>query len=224
MPRLVPPREPRQAATHANGDQAPGVHPARAERIPRSEQGDPEGAPPPCRRPRSSWPSTAASRRTQRRRRRRAALLTDYAAFARNLGCRVEDVSYDLERIAFYGKCDLHVGYRLHGHLEFLSQRLPSVLLEEDGRGRGATEALGAPGVRGWELTWSSRLARVTSSARVARVLARRFAVKSARPAAVPEALATVRDEIETGFRRCAAVPARIDATWPIMEEFVRDI
>ncbi len=154
----------------------------------------------------------------------KAALLTDYAAFARNLGCRVEDVSYDLERIAFYGKCDLHVGYRLHGHLEFLSQRLPSVLLEEDGRGRGATEALGAPGVRGWELTWSSRLARVTSSARVARVLARRFAVKSARPAAVPEALATVRDEIETGFRRCAAVPARIDATWPIMEEFVRDI
>lgn len=154
----------------------------------------------------------------------KAALLTDYAAFARNLGCRIEDVSYDLARIAFYEECDLHVGYRLHGHLHFLSQRLPSVLLEEDGRGRGATEALGAPGVRAWELSWSSRLSRSTSSARLAQVMARRFPVKTSRPAAVPEALAVVRDEIETGFKRCAAVPARIDATWPVMEEFVRSI
>ena len=153
-----------------------------------------------------------------------AAILTEYAAFARSLGCLVEDVSYDLSRIAFYDACDLHVGYRLHGHLYFLSRRLPSVLLEEDGRGRGAAEALGAPSVRAWELTWSSRLARAASSARMARVLARRYPVKTARPAAVAETLDTVRAEIAGGFARCAAVPARIDATWPVMEEFVRGI
>jgi len=153
-----------------------------------------------------------------------AALLARYAAFARDLGCRVEDVSYDLERIAFYNDCDLHVGYRLHGHLYFLSRRLPSILLEEDGRGRGATEALGAPGVRAWELTWSSRAARTLSSPRAARIMARRFPVKAARAAAVPEALATVRAEIENGFARCAAVPGRIDATWPVMEAFIRDV
>lgn len=153
-----------------------------------------------------------------------AEVLKEYASFARGLGCRVEDVSSDLARIAFYGDCDMHVGYRLHGHLCFMSQRRPSVLLEEDGRGRGATEALGAPGVRAWELTWSSRLARTLSSGSAARVLARRFPVKAARAAAVAEALDTVRGEMASGFERCAAVPARIDETWPVMEAFVKSM
>lgn len=153
-----------------------------------------------------------------------AAVLREYAAFARGLGCRVEDVSYDLSRIAFYDDCDLHVGYRLHGHLYFLSKRLPSVLLEEDGRGRGATEALGAPGVRAWQLTWSSRLARTLSSGKAARRLARRFPVKAARGAAVAETLAAVRDEMASGFARCARVPARIDSTWPVMEAFAKNL
>jgi hypothetical protein len=152
------------------------------------------------------------------------AALKEYASFARGLGCRVEDVSYDLARIAFYDDCDLHVGYRLHGHLYFLSKRRPSVLLEEDGRGRGATLALGAPGVRAWELTWSSRLARTLSSGPVARVLARRFPVKAARSAAVVKALEAVRDEIASGFERCSAVPARIDETWPLMQAFVKSM
>jgi len=153
-----------------------------------------------------------------------AAVLREYASFARGLGCRVEDVSYDLARIAFYDESDLHVGYRLHGHLFFLSKRRPSVLLEEDGRGRGATEALGSPGVRAWELTRSSRLARTLRSAAVARRLARSFPVKAARAAAVDETLRTVREEIAGGFERSRAVPARIDETWPLMRSFVAGI
>jgi hypothetical protein len=153
-----------------------------------------------------------------------AAPLREYARFARGLGCRVEDVSYDLARIRFYDESDLHVGYRLHGHLHFLSRRLPSVLLEEDGRGRGATETLGAPGIRAWSLTWSSSLARTASSAALARRLARRFPVKTARPDAVGETLAVVRQEMETGFRRSATVPAVIDTTWPVMKAFIEQM
>lgn len=150
--------------------------------------------------------------------------LQSYAAFARHLGCRVEDVSSDLSRISFYNECDLHVGYRLHGHLYFLSKRRPSILLEEDGRGRGATVALGAPGVRAWRLTWSSRVARGLSSGAAARRLARRFPVKAARRDAVSDALTILRAELATDFAVCAAVPARIDDTWPVMRKFVEDV
>jgi hypothetical protein len=153
-----------------------------------------------------------------------AAALKRYAAFADDLGCRVEDVSSDLSRIAFYDECDLHVGYRLHGHLFFISKRRPSVLIEEDGRGRGATEALGTPGIRAWELTWSSRVARTLSSGRVERLLLRRFPAKAARGAAIAETLDIVRAEIDSGFSRCVQVPARIDDTWPVMEAFVKTI
>jgi polysaccharide pyruvyl transferase WcaK-like protein len=58
-------------------------------------------------------------------------------------GAKVVDVSYDLSKIDFYDDCDLHVGYRVHAHLYFLSKRLPSVLINEDGRGLGMTESLG---------------------------------------------------------------------------------
>ncbi|HIP33308.1 MAG TPA: polysaccharide pyruvyl transferase family protein [Bacteroidia bacterium] len=57
-------------------------------------------------------------------------------------GLKTVDTSYDLSKIDFYEDCDLHIGYRVHAHLYFLSKRLPSILLSEDGRGVGMSEAL----------------------------------------------------------------------------------
>lgn len=53
------------------------------------------------------------------------------------------DISYSCEGFAVYNACDLHVGYRVHAHLYNISQRKPSYLIEEDGRGYGANDALG---------------------------------------------------------------------------------
>jgi len=61
------------------------------------------------------------------------------------------NAAYDLENIRFYEECDLHVGYRLHGHVNFLSLRKPSFLLHEDSRGRGFSEAVGLRGIQAWE-------------------------------------------------------------------------
>ena len=72
------------------------------------------------------------------------------ADMAWKVGTEVRDVSYELDRIAFYDDCDLHVGYRVHGHLRFLAARKPSILLEEDGRGGGFTQVLGAPAAQAW--------------------------------------------------------------------------
>lgn len=67
------------------------------------------------------------------------------AAYAKAIGCKVVDVAYDMDKIAFYGDCDLHVGYRVHGHLYFLSKRIPSLLINEDGRGLGMAQAMQLP-------------------------------------------------------------------------------
>lgn len=69
---------------------------------------------------------------------------------ALKLGYKVVNAAYDLSNIDFYKQCDLHIGYRLHGHVAFLSQRKPSFLLCEDSRGRGFSEAVGLPGIRAW--------------------------------------------------------------------------
>lgn len=65
------------------------------------------------------------------------------AAYAVALGYKVVDVSYDLKKIDFYNDCDLHIGYRVHAHIYFLARRLPSFLINEDGRGQGQAKTLG---------------------------------------------------------------------------------
>ena len=60
-------------------------------------------------------------------------------------GASIVDVSSDLNRIKFYDDCDLHIGYRVHAHLYFLSKRLPSILINEDGRGLGMVKSMNLP-------------------------------------------------------------------------------
>jgi hypothetical protein len=65
------------------------------------------------------------------------------ATAARALGYRVHDASYGAGGTALYATCDLHVGYRVHAHIDFLSRRKPSILLCEDVRGMGQCATLG---------------------------------------------------------------------------------
>ena len=64
---------------------------------------------------------------------------------AKMLGYKVVDTSYDLGKISFYKDFDMHVGYRVHAHLDFLSRRKASILINEDGRGLGMVRSLGMP-------------------------------------------------------------------------------
>jgi len=73
------------------------------------------------------------------------------SGFSKLIGFKVIDVSYDLKKIDFYGDCDLHIGYRVHAHLYFLSKRLPSYLISEDGRGIGMNETLSLPNIVAWD-------------------------------------------------------------------------
>ncbi|WP_115460779.1 polysaccharide pyruvyl transferase family protein [Winogradskyella aurantiaca] len=58
---------------------------------------------------------------------------------------KIKDVSYDLNKLKFYDSCDFHIGYRVHAHLYFLSKRLPSMLINEDGRGKGMVQTMNLP-------------------------------------------------------------------------------
>lgn len=70
---------------------------------------------------------------------------TVMAIYARLLGMKVLDVSGDLSKLDFYKDCDFHIGYRVHAHLFFLSKRLPSMLINEDGRGVGMVKSMNLP-------------------------------------------------------------------------------
>ncbi len=124
-------------------------------------------------------------------RRSDAWLARGLAGLARRLGCNVVDAAFDVEKLRFYRDCDLHVGYRVHAHLAFLSLRKPSFLLAEDGRGIGAAESLG---------------------------LADGYA---RRRGALARLLARLDAEVASRFAGFAPVAARLDAAYARMRQFL---
>lgn len=64
-------------------------------------------------------------------------LMAKYANLAKKSGFEVKETYGDPIHIEFYEECDLHIGYRVHGHLGFLRKRVPSILIAEDNRGVG---------------------------------------------------------------------------------------
>ncbi|MDP2490259.1 polysaccharide pyruvyl transferase family protein [Vibrio splendidus] len=60
----------------------------------------------------------------------------------RELTSHIENIEYinlcgEADNLNFYDDIDLHVGYRLHGHISFLRRKKPTVLLAEDVRAYG---------------------------------------------------------------------------------------
>jgi len=64
----------------------------------------------------------------------------------KKFGCEAIDMSGSLTNTRFYDESTLHIGYRVHTHVYYLSMGKPSFLIAEDSRGVGVLEALNTPG------------------------------------------------------------------------------
>lgn len=76
------------------------------------------------------------------RNRRTAAYNRLMARVASRLGYTIIDPSGQPDKLDLYDEIDLHAGYRVHGHIHFISAGKPSFLLQQDGRGTGVSESL----------------------------------------------------------------------------------
>lgn len=71
----------------------------------------------------------------------------EIAEFSKRIGFDVVDTSYDLNKIEFYKDFDLHIGFRVHAHINFISMKKKSILINEDIRGQGANLTLKTVGI-----------------------------------------------------------------------------
>ena len=160
---------------------------------------------------------------------RRAAAYRRLRSAVTELGVECVDASGEAGRLLeLADACDLHVGYRLHTHLLFLGRRKPSLLLEEDGRGSAAAEALGLPGVRAWRRSAlaDAVLPAVSLAGRAGRPALRRI---QARMRADGDATARMMEALHRheseGFAAFESVARRIDQTYECgMRPFVESL
>lgn len=138
------------------------------------------------------------------------------------MGYEVVDVSGSANADEEYGKCDVHVGFRLHAHLCSLSKRVPSVLMHEDGRGVGASQTLNVRGFDAFQRTVTGSMPALNE--RVSRFLDRKL--RGVVPSSVcgdevGEYLVHLR---ETGFAAYAGVGNVIDAHFEQMKRFLHSL
>ena len=149
---------------------------------------------------------------------------------ARKMNYQTVNAAYDTSKIEFYRKCDLHVGYRVHGHIYFLSIRKPSFLLQEDGRGLGFSKSLGLPDVpaRGPKMLESVyQIASLPSS--VSSVLNRVLSNTIIHPSVLRDAVGTILKNIRREHARGFPVFRNLsklidDYYYPIMTEFLKTL
>jgi hypothetical protein len=135
--------------------------------------------------------------------------------YAKKLGCETFDASYDLKKIQVYDTMDIHVGFRVHAHIYFLSYAKPSFLIAEDSRGDGVVKTLGGMGFPAWNKlgAWTgvNRITRLTFSRAaegVERVTKRNMQVNYSIPTQVVEAITS---ELETKFQSFQPIPKRLE-------------
>lgn len=111
----------------------------------------------------------------------------------------------------FYDGMDVQVGYRVHAHLYMCSRNKPSILVCEDGRGKGMRTTLGGAVLDAYTVTKRGTMEK----AWLALKRANRGDLIEARPSLVREVKDMLAYEMRNGFQRSAATPAQIQAYWP---------
>ena len=135
--------------------------------------------------------------------------------YAKKLGCETFDASYDLKKIQVYDTMDIHVGFRVHAHIYFLSYAKPSFLIAEDSRGDGVVKTLGGIGFPAWNKlrAWTgvnqiSRLGFSLAAKVGERVTKMNIQVNYNIPTQVVEAITS---EVETNFQSFQPIPKRLE-------------
>lgn len=150
--------------------------------------------------------------------------LEKMAKEAKNIGLEVVDVSSDLSKMDFYSEIDLHIGYRVHAHLYFLSERRPSFLINEDGRGTGFCSLLGVEGVNAYKSNSVGNASTKVQNKWLKKGINKSIGNFKAKQDISNEVLYLVKEEIENGFNRFNGIDKVIDGYYTNMKKFIKSI
>ncbi|MFX0108099.1 MAG: polysaccharide pyruvyl transferase family protein [Candidatus Hodarchaeota archaeon] len=129
------------------------------------------------------------------------------------LGYEIMDLSYDINRIEIYQEASFHVGYRVHGHAFCVSQRIPSFLLWEDGRGQGMSLNLKIAGVPARRVRLADRLPLLERIRKRAVSAEKRYGFLSSitiNSGAIPSIMHLIENQISNDFNMFNSTPRRL--------------
>ena len=126
------------------------------------------------------------------------------------LGYENIDCSYDLDKIDFYNNCCMHIGYRLHSHIHFMSRRIPSFLITEDSRSNGCVTSLGLHLLQGEKKNIFSNTF-ISGNRYIKHLIKRLASPVKANPDLPSQVMEAIERELENGFLGFRGIDEKID-------------
>lgn len=142
----------------------------------------------------------------------------EFSLWLKKNDINVVDVSGEAEKmIDQYSKSDLHVGYRVHAHILASSISKPSILIAEDGRGKGLYQVIGGLIFDGFRDVKKDYFTKIIRKFRIADTY-------NALPRLHQDILNAIDYEIKTGCPRIGVVRQNINNHFSIMKDFLESL
>jgi len=142
---------------------------------------------------------------------------------AKELNLEVKDTSYSTEKIKFYNDCDLHIWYRVHAHIYFLSKRLPSILIHEDGRWLWVSESIWIDWINWWKRNIFSSIIEKINNRYVTYIYNVTFWTIKADKNCIKILKNTLNNYIDNWFNKYKWTKEVIDSNFLIMKNFINN-
>lgn len=142
-----------------------------------------------------------------------------FSKWLKTVGINYEDISGSAENlIESYAASDFHIGYRVHAHIFMSSISKPSILIAEDGRGKGLRALLGGVIFDGFKSRNDSLADKVVNKFGFPRD---RFNVNEDLTKLI---LRTIDSEVVNGMPRLKSVRSNIDLHFEVMKRFIKQL
>lgn len=142
-----------------------------------------------------------------------------FSKWLETVGIDYEDISGSAQNlIESYTASDFHIGYRVHAHIFMSSISKPSILIAEDGRGKGLRALLGGVILDGFTGRNDLIVDKVINKLGFSWD---RFEVYDDLPQLV---IRTINSEIENEMPRLKSVRSNIDLHFEVMKRFIKQL
>lgn len=142
-----------------------------------------------------------------------------FSKWLESVGIDYEDISGSAQNLVdSYTDSDFHIGYRVHAHIFMSSISKPSILIAEDGRGKGLRALLGGVILDGFTERNDSFLDKAINKVGLAWD---RFEVDENLSQLI---IRTIDSEFEYGLPRLKSVRSNIDSHFEVMKRFITQL
>lgn len=155
---------------------------------------------------------------------RESRYMTYYFDILNKMDLKIVDLSSDLDKFLSHLEYDIHIGYRLHTHINFISNKKPSYLLSEDSRSYGHCKTLSLPIFRASKDSLIESLLPQLDEGLLKRVIMYFLPFVKLNDNVIDDLIKHLNYDISTNFSSFYGLDKKLNENYKQMVSFIKDL